>query len=155
MADKITLSSLNQRDMEDIRQAALSNISREIIKLSDFIESNISCLSDAFMALANGSKEPEDAINHMIYTLQFQDRARQNMQAISAALDIILRLSGPMKETFSQGNSAVKKNISLLTTLAKDAPQKGLDQRYLLEIFTGVIDVGSEESSRPPETILF
>ncbi len=155
MADKITLSSLNQRDMEDIRQAALSNISREVIKLSDFIESNISCLSDAFMALANGSKEPEDAINHMIYTLQFQDRARQNMQAISAALDIILRLSGPMKEAFSQENSAVKKNISLLTTLAKDAPQKGLDQRYLLEIFTGVIDAGSEKSSCPSETVLF
>ncbi len=155
MADKIALSSLNQKDMENIRQVTLTNISREVIRLSDFIESNISSLSDAFMALANGSKEPDDAINHMIYTLQFQDRTRQNMQAISAALDIILKLSGPEKGAFSQGNSAAKKNFALLTALANDAPQKGLDQKYLLEIFTGAHEAREKESSRPPETILF
>jgi len=151
MADKITLSSLNQRDMEDIRQAVLSNISREIIKLSDFIEGNISCLSDAFMALANGSKEPEDAINQMIYTLQFQDRARQNMQAISAALDIILKLSDPVEDL----NPTAKKNRAFLTALAKDVSQKGLDQNYLLEIFTGGTDTEKKESSCSSETVLF
>ena len=151
MADKTTLSSLNRKDMDNIRQVTLSNISREIIKLSDFIEGNISCLSDAFMALANGSKEPEESINQMIYTLQFQDRARQNMQAISAALDIILKLSGPVKDL----NPTAKKNHALLTALAKDVPQEGLDQNYLLEIFTGVIDTGAEESSCPSETVLF
>ncbi|VAV90422.1 hypothetical protein MNBD_ALPHA02-854 [hydrothermal vent metagenome] len=151
MADKITPSSLGREEVDNIRQITLSNISREIIKLSDFIEGNISCLSDAFMALANGSKEPEESINQMIYTLQFQDRARQNMQAISAALDIILKLSGPVKDL----NPTAKKNHALMTALAKDAPQEGLDQNYLLEIFTGVIDTGAEEPSCPSETVLF
>jgi len=93
-------------------------------------------------------------VNRMIYIMQFQDRSRQLMLAISATLNILIKLSesshkgqalGNIKETVTI--SADNKNI--LNQLIDDAAHKELDQNYILRMFTGLLGeenkAGSED----------
>ncbi|MBL4613038.1 MAG: hypothetical protein JKY91_04780 [Emcibacter sp.] len=171
---------MDAQALTDIRQVTLSNISQEILQISDLVENSMVGLSDDFMNLVQHSRQQSDHmatacdllqngqaaekkatltavhdilreskenaltfhqnVNNMVYAMQFQDRTRQLMQAISVALNILIDLSDTIeserntsdlkeKITFSEDN----KNI--LNNMIKAMSHKELDQNYILRMF--------------------
>lgn len=180
---------MSAKDLMDIRQTTLANISEEILQISDLVEDSIVDLSDEFMKLVEYSKQQvEDMtracdllqgekpdkggatrdnvhemlresakvsicfhknVNRMIYTLQFQDRARQLMHAISVSLNILINLSSTMEN--DQNSDIPKKKVTIsednkniLIKMIEDAAHRELDQSYILKIFMGAIDEKSD-----------
>lgn len=88
-------------------------------------------------------------VNRMIYTMQFQDRARQLMQAISVTLNILINLSESIENNQGSGDIKGKITISennknILNRLIEDAAHRELDQNYILKMFMGSADEKSE-----------
>ncbi|MCF8473856.1 MAG: hypothetical protein K9G26_04090 [Emcibacter sp.] len=173
---------INRNDLQDIRDVALSNISEEIMQISDLVENSIVDLSDEFQALVKYSKQQVDDlttacifvqgelrdkdeatqdiinemfmasaeistcfhqnVNRMIYTMQFQDRARQLMLAISATLNILLTLSqkierGCLSDSISDPVEISENNKNILRRIIQNGEHKELDQNYILKMFLG------------------
>ncbi|MCF6215400.1 MAG: hypothetical protein L3J58_04405 [Emcibacter sp.] len=173
---------LDVKDIHDIRQLALGNISEEILEISNIVENSIVDLSGEFQKLAQFSKQQAESIarvrdllksenidkghstnnmiqgilaetaqvsdylqqnvNKMVYSIQFQDRTRQLMLAISASLNIIIKISASAH--IARGNDHIKGTATIsddtrnvLNQLIDDAAHKELDQNYILRMFVG------------------
>ncbi|MBL4800504.1 MAG: hypothetical protein JKY45_01335 [Emcibacter sp.] len=180
---------INAQDLKTIRQTTLSNISHEILQISDLVENSMVDLSDDFMQLVQYSrKQVEDMtaacdllqgeyvqgnstsrnkvynmlrettdssitfhknVNKMIYSMQFQDRARQLMQAVSVALNILINLSDTVENTSHSAHlkekvTFSKDNKNILNKLIKATAHKELDQNYILRMFLGPLDKKNE-----------
>ena len=88
-------------------------------------------------------------VNRMIYTMQFQDRARQLMQAITVSLDILINLSesienGRNSENIKEKVTISEDNKNILNKLIEQAAHRELDQNYILKMFMGT---ASEKTS--------
>ncbi len=85
-------------------------------------------------------------VNRMIYTMQFQDRARQLMQAISVTLNILINLSESIEEStnIKEKVTISEDNKNILNKLIEDAAHRELDQNYILKMFLGTTDEKSE-----------
>lgn len=88
-------------------------------------------------------------VNRMIYTMQFQDRARQLMQAISVSLNILIYLSETVEN--NQNSDKVKENVTIsednkdiLMHLIEGAAHRELDQNYILKMFMGGTNTKNE-----------
>ncbi len=184
------------KDIHDIRQLALANISEEILEISNIVENSIVDLSGEFQKLAQFSKQQAESIalvrdllnpdetgkgysahndmheiltetaqvsdilqqnvNKMVYSIQFQDRTRQLMLAISASLNIIIKLSesahgGQGDETIRETGLISDENRNILHQLIENAAHKELDQNYILRMFVGGLKekapLGQEDST--------
>jgi len=183
---------MDPEDLKNIRQSALCNISEEVQRISDLVESSMGDLSEGFMKLVKYSRQQTDDItmvcnllqgegaaknapvrdiiheklmaeaeistlfqqniSKMIHTMQFQDRARQNMTAISVTLDILVHLSETIESLEKPVYTTISEtNRNIVNRLIEDAGHKELDQSYILKIFMGTTegtcDAGREESS--------
>ncbi|PCI32058.1 MAG: hypothetical protein COB54_08415 [Alphaproteobacteria bacterium] len=88
-------------------------------------------------------------VNRMIYTMQFQDRARQLMQAISVSLNILIYLSETIENNQNSDNiketvTISEDNKNILTKLIEDAAHRELDQNYILRMFMGGTNTDDE-----------
>jgi len=173
---------MDVKDIHDIRQLALANISEEILEISNIVENSIVNLSGEFQKLAQFSKQQAESItlvrdllnpqetgkghsannvmheiltetaqvsdilqqnvNKMVYSIQFQDRTRQLMLAISASLNIIIKISesahdGQGDETIGKTGIISDENRNILHQLIDNAAHKELDQNYILRMFVG------------------
>lgn len=187
---------LDVKDIHDIRQLALGNISEEILEISNIVENSIIDLSGEFQKLAQFSKQQTESIalvrdllksaeadpenidkgnsahnvmqgilaetaqvsdylqqnvNKMVYSIQFQDRTRQLMLAISASLNIIIKISESAH--IARGDDPIKGTATIsddtrnvLNQLIDDAAHKELDQNYILRMF-----VGGLKENMPPD----
>lgn len=188
-AGKYSADDMAIEDLVDIRHAALTNISEEVLEISDLVEDSIVDLSDEFMKLVKYSRQQVDDmtmacdllqeekavedgsnkdkvqemlresaevatyfhknVNRMIYTMQFQDRARQLMQAVSVSLNILINLSDSIENTQNSGNIKEKVTISddnrdILCSLIEKTAHQELDQTYILKMFMGTIKEENE-----------
>jgi len=188
-ARESTATGMDAVDLTEIRRATLSNISGEILQISDLIESSVVDLSDEFMKLVKyserqvedmtkacdllqvGALVKEDStkeavhemlmesaqtsayfhenVNKMIYTIQFQDRTRQLMRAISVAIEILGDLSEQIED--NQHSEKTKTNFTLsednkviLNRLIEAASHQELDQNYILRMFLGNGDANDD-----------
>jgi len=85
-------------------------------------------------------------VNKMVYSIQFQDRTRQLMLAISASLNIIMKLSESGRPDADHENIKEKVTISddnknTLNQLINEGAHKELDQNYILRMFVGDFNV--------------
>lgn len=102
---------------------------------------------------AEVSANSHENVNRMIYTMQFQDRARQLMHAISVALNILVNLSESIENGQTPGNIKKRVTISednknILNNLIQDAAYRELDQDYILRMFMGGAGNDSETSHK-------
>ncbi len=88
-------------------------------------------------------------VNRMVYTMQFQDRARQLMHAISASLNILITLSESIEK--GQNSNKIKEKVTIsvdnkniLINMIENAAHKELDQNYILKMFMGSAEENSE-----------
>lgn len=88
-------------------------------------------------------------INKIIFSMQFQDRARQLMQAIAVTLDILNGLADRMENDRVAGVAAGKPEISqktrdILGRIIENSGHRELDRKYVLGMFLGMGE-GKEE----------
>jgi len=93
-------------------------------------------------------------VNKMIYSMQFQDRARQLMQAIAVTLEILIDLSESMENSRAVASAGRKPAISqkardILGRMIEDSAHQELDRKYILGMFLGMAE-GDGESDTPP-----
>lgn len=89
-------------------------------------------------------------VNRMIYSMQFQDRARQLMQAIAVTVDILINLSETIEndqDVTTPGEELIisQKIRTILNRLIEDAAHRELDQNYIVKMFLG--DVPDERGT--------
>lgn len=195
---KVTeIPEIDGEALHDIRQLTLSNISEEILEISDLVENSMVDLSAEFRKLVSFSQQqvtdvtkacdllqkatPEHNldikpgnnsengqstnsivneiltesaevstyfqknVNRMIYTMQFQDQARQLMQAISAALNILVKLSESVESQPENNNIKEKVTISednklLLHQMIEEGAHEELDHSYIMKMFLGALE---------------
>jgi len=94
-------------------------------------------------------------VNKMIYSMQFQDRARQLMQAISVTLEILINLpesmeNGPARATVDNKPVISQKARDILGRMIEDSAHKELDRTYILGMFLGRAEGDSESRTPPP-----
>lgn len=94
-------------------------------------------------------------VNRMIYTMQFQDRARQLMMAISAALKILINLSISAESDLDYKNLKEKVTISednkdILIQLIQDAAHSEIDKKYILKMFLGRLEELKDKGEGSP-----
>jgi len=94
-------------------------------------------------------------VNKMIYSMQFQDRARQLMQAIAVTLEILINLpesmeNGPARATVDNKPVISQKARDILGRMIEDSAHKELDRTYILGMFLGRAEGDSESHTPPP-----
>lgn len=166
--------------VSDFVENSLIDLSDEFQKLVEYSHQQVEDMATACNILQNENIDQETAtdkvhkmltetaeasvnfhqnVNRMIYTMQFQDRARQFMQAISVALDILVKLSEKVEFNPETGN--LKENVTLsednktiLNQLIEKTAHRELDHRFILRLFTGreEKDIGWSEMDSVSET---
>jgi len=91
---------------------------------------------------AEGAGHFHKNVNRMIYSLQFQDRVRQLMHAMSVTLNILINLSESLEKNQNSEDTDDKATISkdnknILTRLIENEANRELDQTYILKMFMG------------------
>lgn len=141
--------------VSDLVEENIGDLSEEFIKLVKYSRQQVEDIAMACNLLPEGdivrnilteimavSTGFDINVNRMIYSLQFQDRSRQLMQAMVATLDILIGLSESLENNQVGEILAAKPVISeesrtILNHLIADADHQELDRNYIVKMFMG------------------
>lgn len=166
---QFTLANISEEILQisDLVENSIVDLSDEFMKLVKYSRQQVDDMTIACDLLQEGKSDQSGStsekvhemlresaevstyfhqnVNRMIYTMQFQDRARQLMHAISVTLNILINLSESIEN--GQNPSGIKgkltisvDNKNILNKLIETAAYKELDQNYILKMFMGSSD---------------
>lgn len=151
----IDLSGEFQRLVENSAQQsdAISQAHALVEQVHDSgADTSLDHITDALKDSARLSGNINTNVNNMILSMQFQDRARQLMQAVSLSLDVLIKVSEKSGK-YEQDQKSRTNILQLadkegwLSDILEGLEHKGLDKRFIIRLFEKNPDEDTTSSS--------